>query len=79
MNTHIKSLLSSSGIAKRNVSIPLIGACKVSGNARVPQLISPENQMLRPFNLQTPCQKLIHWFSLYTFSFSQHPASIGPF
>jgi hypothetical protein len=52
MNTHIKTLLSSSGIAKRNVSIPLLGTCKVSGNARVPQLINPVNQTFRPSNIQ---------------------------
>ena len=79
MNTHIKILLSSSGIAKRNVSIPLVGACKVSGNARVQQLINPVNQTVRPINIQTSSKKFMCRFSLHAFSFSQHPALMRPF
>jgi hypothetical protein len=79
MNTHLQTLLNSSGIAKRNVGMSLLGAYKISGNINVPQLISPVNQMLRPFNTQTPCQKLIHRFWLHAFSLSKHPASMRPF
>jgi len=79
MNTHIKILLSSSGIAKRNVSIPLLGTCNVSGNARVPQLINLVNQTFRPIKIQIFGKKFMCRFSLHTFSFSQHPASMRTF
>jgi hypothetical protein len=79
MNTHIKTLLNSSGIAKRNASIPLAGACKVNGNARIPQLISPTNKDLRTINLQTFGQKLMRLFTLCAFPLNQYPASMRPF
>ena len=79
MNTHIKTLLNSSGIAKRNVSIPLVGVCKVNGNARVPQLINPVNQTFSTDQHTDIQQNLMCRFSLYAFSLSQHPASMMPF
>jgi len=79
MNTHTKTLLNSSGIAKRNVSVPLVGACKVSGNARVPQLINPVNQTFRPIKIQIFGKKFMYRFSLHAFSFSQHPAMMRTF
>lgn len=68
MNTHLQTLLSRSGIAKRNVGMFLLGAYKIIGKVRVPQLISLVRQMLRPINLQTFCQKLIRRFTLCAFS-----------
>jgi len=63
MNTHIKTLLSSSGIDKRNVNIHLF----VIGNAHVPRLINPVNQTVRSINIQASGRKLMCQFSLHAF------------
>ncbi len=73
MYTHIRTLLNSSGITKRNVSIPLVGVCKINGNARVSPLINPANQTFRLINIQTSGKKFMCRFSLHAFSLSQHP------
>lgn len=67
MNTHLQTLLSRSGIAKRNVGMSLLGVYKIIGKTLIPQLISPTNKTLRPINRQTSGQKLRHRFSLSTF------------
>jgi len=67
MNTHLQTLLSRSGFAKRNIGMSLLGAYKFSGKVRIPHLISPTNKTLRAINLQTSCQKLKHRFRCMLF------------
>jgi hypothetical protein len=43
MNSHLQTLLNSSGIAKRNVGMSLLGAYKISGIVSVLQLVNPVN------------------------------------
>ena len=67
MNTHLQTLLSSSGIAKRNVGMSLLGAYKFIGKTLIPQQISPTNNTLRPINRQISGQKLRRRLSLSAF------------
>jgi hypothetical protein len=78
MNTHLQTLLSSSGIAMRNVGMSLLGAYKIIGRPLIPQLISPTNKILRPINKQISGQKLRHQFSLSAFPPVSIPASMRP-
>jgi hypothetical protein len=59
MNAHLKTLLNVSGIAKRNGGLPLVRAGKVYANTLRSRLVCPLNHALRPFDIRTPCQKLV--------------------
>ena len=76
MNAHIKTLLNVSGIAKRNGRLPLARAGKVCVNTLMSRLVYPLNHLLRPFDIRTPCQKLVRRLCRYAFSLGQQPASM---
>jgi hypothetical protein len=76
MNAHLKTLLNVSGIAKRNGSLPLARAGKVCVNTLMSRQVYPLNRVLRPFYIQTLCQKLVCRLGRYTFSLCQQPASM---
>ena len=59
MNAPLKTLLNVSGIAKRNGRLPLVRAGKVCVNTLVSRQVYPLNDLLRPFDVRTPCQKLV--------------------
>ena len=76
MNAHLKTLLNVSGIAKRNGSLPLLRLGKICANTLMSRLVYPLNNTLRPFDIPTPCQKLVRRLCWYAFSLSQQPASM---
>ena len=76
MNAHLKTLLNVSGIAKRNGRLPLARAGKVCVNTLMSRLVYPLNHLLRPFDVWTPCQKLVRRLCRYAFSLCQKPASM---
>ena len=76
MNAHLKTLLNVSGIAKRNGRLPLARAGKSSANSLMSQLVCPLNHALQPFDIRTPCQKLVRQLCRYAFSLSQQPVSM---
>lgn len=78
MNTHLKTLLNVSGIAKRNGRLPLSRAGKVCVNTLMSRFVCPLNHELRPFDVWTPCQKLVRRLWRYAFSLCQQPASMMP-
>lgn len=78
MNTHLKTLLNVSGIAKRNARLPLARAGKVCVNMLMSRLVYPLNHLLRPFDVRTPCQKLVRRLWRYAFSLGQQLASTMP-
>ena len=78
MNAHIKTLMNVSGIAKRNGRLPLVRADKVCTNTLMSRLVYPLIRVLRPFNIRTPCQKLVRRLWRYAFSLCQQPASMMP-
>ena len=78
MNTHPKTLLNVSGIAKRNGRLPLVRAGNVCVNTLMSRQVYPLNHLLRPFDIRTPCQKIVRRLCRYAFSLSQQPASMMP-
>ena len=78
MNAHIKTLLNVSGIAKRSGNLPLVRAGKICANKLMSRLVCPLNHALRPFDIRTPCQKLVRRVWRYAFSLCHEPASIMP-
>ena len=76
MNTHLKTLLNVSGIAKRNGRLPLARAGKICVNTLVSRLVCPLNHALQPFDIRTPCQKIVRRLCRYAFSLCQQPASM---
>lgn len=76
MNDHLKTLLNVSGIAKRNGRLPLVRAGKVCVNTLMSRLVYPLNHLLRPFDIRTPCQKIVHRLYRYAFFLGQQPASM---
>ena len=78
MNAHLKTLLNVSGIAKRNGRLPLARAGKVCVNTLMSRQVYPLNHLLRPFDVRTPCQKLVRRLCRYAFSLGQQPASMTP-
>ena len=78
MNAHLKILMNVSGIAKRNARLPLVRAGKVCVNTLVSRQVYPLKHLLRPFDIHTPCQKLLRRLWRYTFSLGQQPASMTP-
>ena len=76
MNAHLKTLLNVSGIAKRNGRLPLVRAGKVCVNTLMSRLVYPLNHLLRPFDIRTPCQKIVRRLCRYAFSLCQQPASM---
>jgi len=78
MNAHIKTLMNVSGIAKRSGNIPLVRAGKVCGNMLMSRLVCPLNHALWPFDIRTPCQKLVRRLWRYAFPLGHQPTSIMP-
>lgn len=78
MNAHLKMLLNVSDIAKRDGSLPLIKADKVCANTLMSWLVCPLNHALWPFDIRTPCQKLVRRLWRYAFSHCHQPTSIIP-
>lgn len=78
MNAYLKALLNVSGIAKRSGRLPLVKVGKVLDNRLMSWLNYPLNRPLRPFDIHTPCQKLVRRLWRYAFSHGQQPASIMP-
>ena len=76
MNTHLKTLLNVSGIAKRNGKLPLVRAGKISVNTLMSRQVYPLKHLLRPFDIRTPCQKIVRRLCRYAFSLCQQPASM---
>jgi len=76
MNAHLKTMKNVSGIAKRNGRLPLVRAGKVCVNTLVSRQVYPLNHLLRPFDIRTPCQKLVRRLCWYAFSLCQQPASM---
>ena len=76
MNAHLKTMMNVSGIAKRNGRLPLVKAGKVCVNILMSRLVYSLNRALRPFDIQTPCQKLVRRLCRYAFSLCQQPASM---
>ena len=76
MNAHLKTLMKVSGIAKRNVRLPLARAGKVCVNTLMSRQVYPLNHLLRPFDIGTPCQKIVRRLCRYAFSLGQQPASM---
>ena len=76
MNAHLKILMNVSGIAKRNGRLPLARAGKVCVNTLMSRLVYPLNHLLRPFDIRTPCQKIVRRLCRYAFSLCQTPASM---
>ena len=76
MNAHIKTLMNVSGIAKRNGRLPLARAGKVCVNTLMSRQVYPLNHLLRPFDIRTPCQKIVRRLCRYAFSLCQKPASM---
>ena len=76
MNAHLKTLLNVSGIAKRNGRLPLVRAGKVCVNTLMSRLVYPLNHLLQPFDIRTPCQKIVRRLCRYAFSLCQQPASM---
>ena len=78
MNAHLKILMNVSGIAKRNGRLPLARAGKVCVNTLMSRLVYPLNYALQPFDVCTPCQKIVCRLCRYAFSLGQQPASMMP-
>ena len=78
MNAHLKILMNVSGIAKRNGRLPLVRAGKVCVNTLVSWQVYPLKHLLRPFDILTPCQKIVRRLCRYAFSLCQQPASMMP-
>ena len=78
MNTHLKTLLNVSGIAKRNDGLPLARADKISANSLMSRLVCPLNHALRAFDIRTPGQKLVRRLWRFAFSLGHLPTSIMP-
>jgi hypothetical protein len=78
MNAHLKTLLNVSGITKRNAGLPLVGTDNVCANTLMSRLVCPLNHALRPFDIRTPCQKLVRRLWRFAFSLCHEPASIMP-
>ena len=78
MNAHLKTLLNVSGIAKRNGRLPLARAGKVCVNTLMSRQVYPLNRLLQPFDIRTPCQKIVRRLCRYAFSLGHEPASIMP-
>ena len=76
MNAHLKTLLNVSGIAKRSGRLPLARAGKVCVNTFMSRLVCPLNQLLQPFDIRTPCQKIVRRLCRYAFSLGHEPASM---
>ena len=76
MNAHLKTLMNVSGIAKRNGRLPLARAGKVCVNTLMSRQVYPLNHFLRPFDIRTPCQKIVRRLCRYAFSLCQQPASM---
>ena len=76
MNAHLKILMNVSGIAKRNGRLPLVKAGKVCVNTLVSRQVYPLNHLLQPFDIRTPCQKIVRRLCRYAFSICQQPASM---
>ena len=76
MNDHLKTLMNVSGIAKRNGRLPLARAGKVCVNTLMSRQVYPLNHLLRPFDIGTPCQKIVRRLCRYAFSLGQQPASM---
>ena len=76
MNAHLKTLLNVSGIAKRSGRLPLARAGKVCVNTLMSRQIYPLNDLLRPIDNLTPCQKIVRKLCRYAFSLCQQPASM---
>jgi len=79
MNAHLKTLLNVSGIAKRNGRLPLARAGKVCVNTLMSRLVYPLNHLLRPFDIRTSCQKIVHRLCWYALSLCQQHASMMVF
>lgn len=78
MIAHLKTLLNVSGIAKRNGGLPLVRAGKVCAKTFMLRLVYPLNHVLQPFDIRTPCQKLVRRLWRYAFSLCYAPASMMP-
>jgi hypothetical protein len=78
MNAHLKTLLNVSGIAKRNGGLPLLRPGKVCANTLMSRLVYPFNYALRPFDIPTPCQKLVRRLWRFAFPLCHEPVSIMP-
>ena len=76
MNAHLKTMMNVSGIATRNGWLPLAKAGKVCVNTLMSRLVYPLNHLLRPFDIRTPCQKIVRRLCRYAFSICQQPASM---
>ena len=71
MNAHLKILMNVSGIAKRNDSPLLLRAGKVCVNTLRSRQVYPLNHALRPFDIQTICQKSVRRLGRHAFSLGQ--------
>ena len=78
MNAHIKTMMNVSGIAKRNGRLPLVRAGKVCVNTLMSRQVYPLKHLLRPFDIHTPCQKLLRRLWWHAFSLCQQLASMMP-
>ena len=76
MNAHLKTLMNVSGIAKRNGKLPLARVGKVYANILMSRLVCPLSHALRPFDIRTPCQKIVRRLCRYAFSLCQQTASM---
>jgi hypothetical protein len=74
MNTHLKTLLNVSEIARRNGRLPLARAGKVCVNTLMSRLVYPLNRALWPFDIRIPCQKLLRKLGRHAFPLCQQPA-----
>ena len=76
MNAHLKTMMNVSGIAKWNGRLPLARAGKVCVNTIMSRQVYPLNRLLHPFDIRTPCQKIVRRLCRYAFSLCQQPASM---
>jgi hypothetical protein len=76
MNAHLKTMMNVSGIAKRSGRLPLARAGKVCVNTLMSRQVYPLNRLLQPFDIRTPCQKIVRRLCRYAFPLCQQPASM---
>ena len=76
MNAHLKTRMNVSGITKGNGGLPLVRAGKGCVNTLMSRQVYPLNHLLRPFDIRTPCHKIVRRLCRYAFSLGQQPASM---